>query len=332
LWGKIVDMSVVDRIEASVDRAIDAARRRSTIFDHIWRALVRFSDVLGGRLAAAISYYAFFAAFSLAVLAYSILGRLLDAGALVEVNDYLRDSLPWVADTAAQVGRGEVTVLAAIALLISGIGWVESLRSSLRAIWLLDQHPGHWLLRRLVDLGMLVGLGVLLLLSLAMTSGLDRLLGWIAPDTDLGETLLRPFGPALEFVVNLVLACAMLTAVSRMHLSLRRLIGPALVIAIGIQLLNTAGRALISLSEDRPVYAVVTNAVGLLIYLYVLNQVILFGAALAATASAGKARDLGAGAAGIARGRVLIARGPGNRSDSAGGFGEPHRSPNQMPP
>ncbi len=338
-------MSVLDRVEAGFDRAIDAVRRRSRVFDHVWRALVRFSDVLGGRLAAAISYYAFFAAFSLAVLAYSIFGRLLDAGALVDVNEYLRDTLPWVAETAVEVGRGEVTIIAGLALLISGIGWVEALRSSLRAVWLLDQHPGHWLLRRLVDLGMLIGLGLLLLLSLATTSGLDRLLVWLAPDTDFGQTLLRPFGPALEFLVNVVLAGALLTAVSRMHLSPRRLIVPVLVIAVGIQLLNTAGRAVISISKDRPVYALVTNAVGLLIYLYLLNQVILFGAALAATASAGKARDLGAGAAGIARGRVVAAPHVASveaphvkdadgvdAEDSGKGIGEPHRSPEQKQP
>ena len=37
----------------------------------------RFDEVLGSRLAAAISYYGFFAAFALAVVVYSILGRAL---------------------------------------------------------------------------------------------------------------------------------------------------------------------------------------------------------------------------------------------------------------
>jgi len=145
---------IADEIEAGFDRLVDRIRKRSTIFDHVWQALMRFIDVLAGRLAAAISYYAFFAAFSLAVLGYSILGRVVgtsDSSVLSAVNDYLQASLPWVTDTAQQVGRGEVTALAAVGLLISGVGWVEALRSSLRAVWLLDQHPGHWFLRRVVD-------------------------------------------------------------------------------------------------------------------------------------------------------------------------------------
>ena len=70
-----------------------------------------------------------------------------------------------------QVGRSEVAIVGAVALLVTGIGWVEALRSSQRAVWLLDQHPGHWLIRRLVDLVMLVGLGLLLALVAGVTRG-----------------------------------------------------------------------------------------------------------------------------------------------------------------
>src|SRR5258705_12759801 len=74
---KDLGVSFVAQIEASVDRTIAGARKRWGVVDHAWLALDRFVDVLAGRLAAAISYYAFFAAFSLGVFGYSILGRLL---------------------------------------------------------------------------------------------------------------------------------------------------------------------------------------------------------------------------------------------------------------
>ena len=83
----------VDQIEASFERTVTGARKRWWVFDHTWLAVDRFVDVLAGRLAAAISYYAFFAAFSLGVLAYSILGRLVgtsESNVLAAINGYLQ--------------------------------------------------------------------------------------------------------------------------------------------------------------------------------------------------------------------------------------------------
>jgi membrane protein len=290
----------VDRAVAALERATDGARTRSRLFDHAWRARERYNEVLAGRLAAAISYYGFFAAFSLAVVLYSILGYVLTStqSTFVDaVNQYLNQNLTWVAQTAEEVGRGEVTVIGGIALVLTGVGWVESLRSSQRAVWRLDQHPGNWFIRRLVDLGMLVGLGVLLGLSLAMTAAIDELLDRIVgrEATVVGATVLRSSGPVLEFLVNLLLAAALLAAVPRLHLGLRRLLPATLVTGVGIQLLNTLGRWYIARSQHSPAYQLVAGAVGLLVYLYLLNQLILFGAALAATANNGTVVDLAAG-------------------------------------
>ena len=294
-------MNIADRIEARFDRAVADARKRSPKFDHAWQAYERLDEVLSSRLAAAISYYGFFAAFALVVVVYSILGRALDAsgstlagqgGLLGTINTYLSNNLPWVTETARQVGKGEVTAIGLVALIFAGVGWVEALRSSQRAVWRVDQDPGHWIIRHLVDLGMLVGLGVLLGLSLAMTAAIDSVLGYLVPDTNFGNLLLRSSGPVLEFAVNIVLASAILVALPRLRMSPRRLIPVALVVGIGIQLLNTIGKWYINRTEHRPAYQLVAGAVGLLIYLYLLNHLILIGAALAATSTRGTATDV----------------------------------------
>jgi membrane protein len=288
---------IVDRAIAGYQRGTASARRRWALVDHAWLAHHRFVEVLGGRLAAAISYYGFFAAFALAVVVYSILGRILgtvNGGFVGTINDYLVDTLPWVVDTAEQVGRGEVTVFGLIALVLAGVGWVEALRSAQRAIWLLDQHPGNWFIRRVVDLGMLVGLGLLLAVSLAMTAAIDTVLNWLAPNTTFGDMLVRSSAPVLELIVNVVLAAAILAALPRLRLSPRRLLPAAALVGVGIQLLNSVGKWYIVRMEQRPAYQLVAGAVGLLIYLYLLNQLILIGAAFAATSTRGTFRDLGA--------------------------------------
>jgi membrane protein len=286
---------MVDRVEAWCEQALASARKRSRLFDHGWRALERFSEADGGRLAAAISYYGFFAAFSLAAVVYSILGRILgtsDEGLVGTINDYLSQTLPWVVDSAKQVGRGELTAAGAVALVLAGVGWVEALRSSQRAIWQVPQHPGNWLIRRIVDLGMLIGLGLLLGLSLAVSGAIDRLLELLAPNTTFGTAFLHASGPVLELAVNFVVAAAVLLAVPRLRLSPRRLLPSAILVAVGILLLNSLGTWFIGRTEHRPAYQLVAGTVGLLIYLYLLNQLILFGAALAATSYHGTAVDL----------------------------------------
>ena len=249
----------------------------------------------GGRLSASISYYGFFAAFSLATVVYSILGRILgtsEAGLVGIVNNYLSQTLPWVAQTAKQVGRMEVTTLGTIALVAAGVGWVEALRSSQRAIWMIEQHPGNFIIRRIVDFGMLIGLGVLLGLSLALSAAIDKVLDIIAPNTTFGSSLVRSSGPVLEFLVNFVLAAAVLLALPRLRLSPRRLLPSAIMVAVGIQLLNSVGTWYIGRTEQRPAYQLVAGTVGLLIYLYLLNHLILLGAALAATSHHGTFVDL----------------------------------------
>ncbi len=289
-------MTFIGRVIAEVDRRLTETRKRSSMVDHVWSAVDRFIEVLGGRLAAAISYYGFFAAFALAVVVYSLAARFPGepehaiAGA---ITTYLNNTLPWVTSVAQEAG-GEVTAVGLVVLVLAGVGWVEALRSSQRAVWMLDQHPGNWLILRLVDLGMLVGLGVLLGLSLAMVSVADAVVGWIADPASTGVSRIvsRITGGVLELAVNGVLAAAVLTAVARLHVAMRRLAAPVLVIAVGIALLNGAGRWYIVRVEERPAYQAVATAVGLLVYLYLLNQLILFGAALAATDSSGRMTDL----------------------------------------
>ena len=102
----------------------------------------------------------------------------------------------------------------------------------------------------------------------------------------------------LSVLVNMVLATALLVAVPRLRMSRRRLRPVVLLVAVGITLLNTVGRYYVVRTERNPAYTVVAGAVGLLLYLYLLNQLVLFGAALAATSrrpGGGPGREAGAG-------------------------------------
>ncbi len=125
----------------------------------------------------------------------------------------------------------------------------------------------------------------------ALESGLRFLL------RSTGSLGLTTLSAVLSVLVNAVLAVALLVAVPRLRMSRRRLRPVVLVVAVGITLLNTVGRYYVMRTERNPAYAVVTTAVGLLLYLYLLNQLLLFGAALAATSRYGRVVDLAEGRA-----------------------------------
>lgn len=260
----------------------------------MWCAGERFGEVLGGRLAAAIAYYGFFAVFALALLAYAVLGFLLQYNREVSetVGDFLQLNLPWLEPEAIQGSRGKVGVIGLAGLVVTGVGWIEAIRSSQRLIHGVEQQPGNPVVRWIIDLVILVGLLLLIGVSLAVAYALESLVGGLAGKPSAALTVV---GWVLSVLVNMVLAAALLGGVPRLHLPLRRLTPAVLVVGAGITLLNTAGQWLIERVRENPAYTVMASAAVALVYLYLFSQLMLFGASLAATSPYGRVRDLAGG-------------------------------------
>ena len=275
------------------------ARRRFGWLDHVVRAGIRYDQADAGRLAAAVTYYAFFAAFALALLGFAILGHVLDNGTVLRsVQVYLSQNLPRLDTQALRDARGTAGLVALVVLPVAGLFWVDALRSSIRAIWRLPEYPGNFFLRQLIDLAVLAGLGLVLAVSLAVAVGAENLLSWLlvatGADGPSGRWLLAPAGFALGFGVNTLMYIAILTGLPRLQMRLGRVLGPALLVAAGLELLKTVGRLYVQRTESNPAYQIVAGAVGLLVFLNLLNQLILFASALMATSTNGPVTDLAA--------------------------------------
>ena len=287
-------MNVIDRAYDWVVARLMVWRHRSKYFDHFSRAILRYDDVNGGRLAAAIAYYGFFAVFALLLIGYSIFGILLNNNdELFDiVREFLAQNLPFL-DTQQILDSGRtVGVVGIIGLIWTGLGWIEAIRSSQRAIWRIDEHPGYIGVRQLVDLAVLLGILTLLGLSVGAINLLEQLLAWLS-DGHAGW-LLTLMSWIATISINMLLAAALLAAVPRLRMTVRRMVPPVLQVGIGITLLNTVGKYAIGIVERNPAYGLVASAVGVLFYLYVFNQVLLFGAAWAATSPHGRVVDLAA--------------------------------------
>ena len=95
------------------------ARRRYRLLDHAARAATRYREAGGRRLAAAVTYYAFFAVFALALLGFATLGYVLHEPA---VEDYLASNLPQLDTGAIRDARGALGAIAFVSLPV--IGWL----------------------------------------------------------------------------------------------------------------------------------------------------------------------------------------------------------------
>ena len=287
-------MNAVDRAYAAVEARINARRRRSRGFDHLCRAIGRYDDVLGGRLAAAIAYYGFFAVFALGLIAYSVFGLLVKANVDLfdVVQRFLASNLPFLDVEAILASGRTVGVVGLVGLVFTGIGWVEAIRSSQRLIWRLNQQPGYIGVRQVVDLLVLIGVLLLVAASIFAVAALEAFLNWITGGN--ASVVLSVVSWVLTVGINMLLAAALLVAVPRLRMTIRRLVPPVLMVGIGITLLNTVGRTFVALVQRNPAYALVGSAVGILVYLYVFNQLLLFGAAWAATSPHGRVVDMSA--------------------------------------
>ncbi|WP_018347916.1 YihY/virulence factor BrkB family protein [Longispora albida] len=290
-------MRLVDQAVSWWDKSVAWARQVSW-FDHLWRTKERFADVHAGRMAAAISYYGFFATFSLALLAFSIFGFVLDNPDVVKaVEEWLAENLPFLDVAKIQGARNTVGIFGLVGFLLTGIGWVEAMRASIRAVWLLDQNPGNYFIRRGVDIVVLIGLGLLLAASIGFSVGAQAGLAWLRDHVTFGW--LAPVFSGLSVLVavaiNWFLAAAMLTMLPRLKMPLARWLPAGLVVAVGLELLKTVGQFYITRVGGNPAYQVVAGTVGLLVFLNLFSQLLLWGSTLAATSSRGVVRDLAAG-------------------------------------
>jgi membrane protein len=122
---------VVQQVAAGFTRA----RRRLGWLDHVVRAGIRYDQADGGRLAAAVTYYAFFAAFSLVLVGFATLGYVLDNPAVLQsVQGLLSQNLPRLDAQALGDARDTAGLVALVVLLVACLFWVDALRS---------RHKGH---------------------------------------------------------------------------------------------------------------------------------------------------------------------------------------------
>jgi inner membrane protein YhjD len=278
-----------------VVRLLRGTRRHWPWFDHLSRGYERYQKHRGDRMAAALTYFAFLSFFPLLALAYALLGYVV--GVSEQARRYLVDAvnsvLPGIADRLAveQIAQAKATagVIGLVGLLITGVAWVGALREALREIWGNDPTGGgNVLMRKLGDVGVLVFLGTVLIVSVAVSTVTTSSTHWVLHVLGLDQmpgmgTVLRLLAVAVAICFNALIFLVLFSRLSGTRAPWRRILRGALFGAVGLEILKLLATFLIGHTTRNPVYASFAVVAGLLVWMNVVSRFTLFTAAWTAT-------------------------------------------------
>jgi membrane protein len=284
---------VVDRVKG----VLREQRSRRPWLDHLIRAYQQYKDANGDHLAAAITYFSFLAIFPLVLLAASVTGyvlannedlrgRLLDA-ITENVPGSLGDTLSGSVDSIID-NKGSIGIIALLGVAYAGLGWVGNLRKGVQVVWACEPTEEKFLKAKAGDALVLVGLGLGIVVSLALTSGGTAASKFVVEAlgvdgiTGMG-TLIGAIGILLAVAADTLLFMWLFVRLPRRPVRYKTVLRGALIAAVGYEVLKIAGATYIAGVAANPTYGSFATAVGLLIWIDLVSRFLLLAAAWTAT-------------------------------------------------
>ncbi|MEV6405876.1 YihY/virulence factor BrkB family protein [Streptomyces bobili] len=271
---------------------------------HAWRSYERLDRVQWTMLAAAMTFTSFVALFPLLTVAATIGAATLSPERQQELQDKLTDQVPGISDKlnidSLVQNAGTVGLIAGAALLFTGVGWAGSTRECLRAVWELRDEEENPVLRKLKDLGILLGLGGAVLVTLAISTVASAMVGWIIEQAGIDESgwggiLLRVAAFTVAVLADFLLLLYVLTLLPGVEPPRRRLIVAALTGAVGFELLKLLLSGYMQGVAAKSMYGAFGVPIALLLWINFTAKLILFCAAWTATGSADAEAEAEAG-------------------------------------
>jgi membrane protein len=177
------------------------------------KAAVRWSDDNAGRMSAALSYYATFSLAPLLILVIAIaglaFGRQAAEGHLVDqLSGFIGSQSAVAIQSMIQVAwkptKGVVaSILSILTLLFGSLGVLVELKQALNKIWRspVDSSLASVITDRLRSLGLILGVGFLLLVSLVVSAGIAAFEHLVGPMLPLSEFFAHALNLGVSFAI-----------------------------------------------------------------------------------------------------------------------------------
>lgn len=254
----------------------------------IGEAFHRFNHFRGTRLAATVTFYGFLSVFPLLVLGFSVALRVVGTEGVTQLEDFVEQYVPGVADQLAlqrvRSSAASLQVAGIVALLVTGLGWVDATRASVRAMWGLPDKDGNVVLRKFVDLMALVGLGALVALSVAASTWVSgagaRLLALVnQDDSTTGLLATNLLAQTLALLTASLLVGYIISGLPRIRIPWRVLLPAALVGGLALEVLKRLLIGYISGFASNNTYGAFGVPIALLVWIYVIARLVMLVAA-----------------------------------------------------
>jgi membrane protein len=287
-----------DQKKAEKPSKLAQLRERHEWLDHVLRAATRYTERHGDHYAAAITFFSVLSLVPLLMVGFGVAGYVLAFNPMLmeELRRGISENLPAGLDTIinpiidqAVASRASIFGFGLLGALYSGVGWMTNLREALSEQWAqVPQTPA--LPKRLAfDLLTLLGLGVALVGSFAITgvaSGFAatvlELLG--LADEEWARFLLGVLGFLLGLVANWLIFLWVIAMLPREHATFRSAAKAALLGAVGFEVLKQVMQIYLRIVLDSPSGTVFGSLLGLMVFAYFASRFVLFVTAWAATA------------------------------------------------
>lgn len=257
----------------------------------------------GPLLAAGTAYFMFFSVGAMLVAGFAIFGMIVseDKALRDAVIDMVAGTTPGLINTGdgglatpeqllSSTDFGLTLVISLAALLITALGWINGLREGIRSVLGLARDRTNGLLSKVRDSGTLLVLAVALVLTSALgalsTAAVDNIsefLGWGSFLTGFSARLGSVF---LMFVLDVAVAVVMFSMASRVRMPRRVLLLASMFSGAGATVLRFFSALLLNGVTNNPLLAPFAVILGLFVWFFLLSQVYLIAAAIAAVRAA----------------------------------------------
>lgn len=282
-----------DRVTGTLRRQ----RAKRPWLDHLIRAYQQYKGANGDHVAAGITYFSFLALFPLVLLAASVAGFVLanngdlqdrlQKGIAKNVPGSLGDTISEAVQSVIE-HRSSIGVVALLGVAYAGLGWIANLRTGVQIVWGGEVEKESFVKAKLADLVILVGLGLGIVLSLALTSGGTAAAHAVVDLLNLDGvpgmgTLVGAIGILLALAADTLLFMWMFTRLPGRPIRYRTVLRGAIFAAVGYEILKVVGTTYIAKVTSNPTYGPLAGVIGLLVWIDLVSRFLLLSAAWTAT-------------------------------------------------